>query len=1246
MLPHSPDPFSGIPLNLIAEEQGATIQELKDLDPIATAATFGGLLALPDLQASCLRLELLVHLAIAHCSGRKAPRRGFVMRAFERLGCGYCGHAEDPSEDVFVANVRTTSGNFRILQGIRESPAFCLQRLLNVVQTMPQGRSFDGIRSSAEALLGLSDAVVARARLRDNCLGQQIPLKSIPRQIADRLANWRAVVRFSRDDLDQLGLPWAPLSEFCFNPSDGLLSGESHHGHSALERRPILADGQTLYLVLPTATATAITRFVIERVQLLGLTRSFERVLAHEIAATVGNTRLIAEPAIARAQFQEFEGGSIALIVKEIDPGRFVHLLLFVDGLKGFAETGMAGANAGSDALGKRIDDYLQRAAAESAERTDFREALALIVVAGLGRNIVFPLRRHAPRGSWVEMISAADFVTISHLRRFDWAALWKLLESRRRIEEQQIHILNINGLLNLVAWADELDGHIVPPDCTPLEDGDRPSTVLTAQNALRIARHTALADYEMRRVLDTDNQWLLVQKDDSSLFTEDDRAPFFVSEEHLLRGQLKGVYMAKSRAWWVQISAAEGSARSVVFNYWQMLCTWLRRAAPVLDEAYSELPIGPVSFDVRFGKLLQSGPSVAKRPDEADLRALIRVTAKAGTPEIVITIADGFDEGFQRPENTAERLIVEAVVRGAALAADEQNPARVASLVADICPNDQARHVHAFEAKGFRDYLGEQLNRKPTVIDRLDNAASRIGLAWKTRERGRAAEIRGVQECTGFLNDTVQALMTEMCAALKRFGRRDFLAAVLFNHECAAHDREKWRRTAKANLALRQDRAAAMAIIVQHEAELNACFLGSRILAEAAICECPCEGQYKLGRFDLSRLLGDASMVFHLGGFSDAIHWGAVEPHIRTTMLGDVLLPPRFFDSVYEPYGRVGTESRVTDAVDAYPQLYAPRKAAADISAVFEGEFLAAWSAELRASFEGMRQFLDDIEDVAVKRSEPVLTLKASEVLQMLADAAGLSRSEADLALGALCLAPRSRWPEAPIGFEDRDWYPWRFRRRLSILRRPLIQLDSSEDPLLMIAPGLAREAFAYTVSGFHSGEIPQWQARSREMQSWLGTANHRPRLAFNAEVAARLSELGWRVELELKLTKLLNQSLPKDYGDVDVLAYKRSSGRVLVIECKDVQYKKTLGEVAEQLADYRGELKPNGEPDDLKRHLDRVAILRAHSQRVADYVGLPGPIQLDGYLVFKNPVPMRFAWEHMAGQIQLSLFDDLAQL
>ena len=95
-----------------------------------------------------------------------------------------------------------------------------------------------------------------------------------------------------------------------------------------------------------------------------------------------------------------------------------------------------------------------------------------------------------------------------------------------------------------------------------------------------------------------------------------------------------------------------------------------------------------------------------------------------------------------------------------------------------------------------------------------------------------------------------------------------------------------------------------------------------------------------------------------------------------------------------------------------------------------------------------------------------------------------------------------------------------------------------------------------------------------------------------------------GWHAEVEVKVTKLLRRGFGKDHGDVDVLAW-RDNGRVLAIECKDVQFRKTLGEMAEQLSDFRGEIRSNGKRDELCKHLDRMEVIGQHPPLVAAYIG-----------------------------------------
>lgn len=70
-----------------------------------------------------------------------------------------------------------------------------------------------------------------------------------------------------------------------------------------------------------------------------------------------------------------------------------------------------------------------------------------------------------------------------------------------------------------------------------------------------------------------------------------------------------------------------------------------------------------------------------------------------------------------------------------------------------------------------------------------------------------------------------------------------------------------------------------------------------------------------------------------------------------------------------------------------------------------------------------------------------------------------------------------------------------------------------------------------------------------------------------------------------------------------------------------------KSEGEIAEQVADFRGEVKADGKPDLLLKHLNRVALITKHPDEVANYVGVKQPFVIEGHLVFRNPAPMRYA-------------------
>lgn len=1234
----------------IAEAHPDVIAEFRKLHPVKAAATFGGLLLMPELQANCFRIETLVHFAVAYCRGTAAPTRPFAQRMFECLGTGYCGVMEDPAEDVFVTLVNTPRGNFRIFEGIREGTGFHLQRILNVVERMPDRSPFSRIRSCVHSMLLLSEEVAERAEVRENLVGRELPINALPAEFVSRLSRNRDLIRFTEEEVERLEIPQELLAEFVFVPSSRTEVSEQSIGHTQLERRPIALHGGSAHLLLPTAVASAITRFVVESVLSMGMGDTFEAALCAEFAELFDQTPILGGPTGAPLIFQKISGCRISAVMTKADTSRLLHIVFFVDGLSGFLKDGLSGANTDPDALSSALNAQLNRASAEVEKQSSFLGGICLLVGCGLGRNLILSVDSELPEHWRFETISAYDLATLSWVPHFNRFSLWRLLDSVDAIEREGAALLNVNGLLNLVAWSERQTGNLVPHGELPDGFITPGTTALIAipQNAIRELRQRVLAEWNPRRVLNTDGQWVKARKLLSfSEFEEDRAAPLYRSEDDVRNRKLRGVYVARKRPWWIGITAPEGAPGDAVFRLWMMLCTWLGRAAPILDDAYRELPPGSISFDVTFEEVLGTIRDAAKPKSSDELRPLIQTSAQANCSKIEISVGKGFDDGLIQPENIAERLFVENLVAGAAAVGGERgNSKKQEALVNRICLNSQARFLHRFHARSFREMVSSETEADPILVGPLDDGAFRIGLGWRVRSRESGALISGVAECTSYLNSLLRAVLEEVCTELKSLDRRSLVRAVLRNHEIAAHNRDVWSRSAQANIALHEDKEAALRTIVRHQGELNACFIGSRILLEAAICECPIEGGRTPGRLDLSRLMAVVMAAHHYGGWSDAIHWGAMEPRLRITPLGDVHMKPSYINEVYEPFGRVGGEMAVKEAADSYAALYAADKARASFADVCGVEFLAAWAAEFGVSLNGFRTFVDRMEDLGSEPPKVILELPRSAILAMLASAAGLSPEDASETLDVFLSRPRANWRGVSDEFTNKDWYPWRFRRRLSILRRPLIQIDSADDPTIILAPGLLREAFAAIVTWFHKGEIPSTQARSTLMRKWIGHANNVQRSKFNSRVAGRMRELGWEAKSEIRLTEILGRSLDRDYGDIDVLAWRPDSGRVLAMECKDVQYLKTIGEVAEQLADFRGEVRSDGKPDHLRRHLNRLEILASYPGAVSKFLKLSHSVQAEGHLVFKNPVPMQFAWDHMATGVRLSLFENLDRI
>lgn len=1200
----------------VAKACSKLARDVRRFHPVKLAATFGGLLTQKSLQSNCLRLEALVHLSLALGNGPRAATADILTQGFASVGDMY-GHFEDPPEDVFVGSIASKQGNYLVLEGIWESGTFYLQRFVNLVDDLPDQPQLRKIVESVHSLLKLSDLVCRRVGLKRNELGNNSRANGLPKVLADRARETRGLVQFSLADLEGAGIDVDSLRPFLFEVGSRSSLLSQAIAHTELERRPLAFLDRQLFLVLPTAVSAAIRRFFIERLGSGQNRQVLLRHLAHDYSRQFQHNPLLG-PRRERLEFFHASWGSMCCMSLTVDKGRELALVFVLDSLDGFEEDGFGGVSMDTPVIQHEVSQAITALQDDCAARSGFRDGVALVIICGVGRGAVLweiPSREH-----WeTAHISAADFCTLGWSENMKPLQLWRLFRMRKQLHSIGVWLQNMNGLLNLVAWANSLGGHLVPHTDIPSEAVNQPLYLTIQQNALLDLRHEVAVALDFHSAQFVDGTWLPVQKEGRAFFEEDEQQPIYGSLVVRKEAGVLGACITEARTWWFEISSPARDASTSSYERWRMLGTWCARSVSHFEAAFAGLlGTGPILWRCVFVDPQSELDPTQPRGTATDAEQAISLHVSTEARTIELTIGQKFDLAIFSTENVAEAALVRAFTGGVARLAGK-DPSSSEQLLNSIIPNAQARQSHAFVARKFRDFIFGPRDREPVVIGSYDDGAIKLGLGWKVRERVLGGFIEGKEQCIAFLNGLVHRLEDELCEQLRAFDRKSVLCELLRNYEVASASRDHWHRTAAALLALRRDPVAALVPMRDHEMKLNAVFQCSRTLIEMAICECPLEGGISLGELDMTLLMAKASQIYHLGGLSDLVHWGVLQPRLIIRPLGDVHADHDFMNTVMDGFGNASSEVRFMASARHYERNFQIADVNPEARGQLEDKFLDAWRDEFGVELDAFRRFLDAVENWGIELRQPVGIIRRSQLEAMADDPVVGAKIVA-----AFSLLPRSSWRELPPGYNDKDIVAWRFRRRLSSLRRPLFHLSTTDDPEILVAPGFAREGFAYTVGNYFYGSYPDPHLGSA-MRRYAGHARQRDGIEFNAEVARKMGGLGWETQTEVAITKIIGKRFDRNYGDVDVLAWNAAACRILVIECKDLQFRKTHGEIAEQLTDFAGIIKDDGKPDSLRKHLNRVEILRAHHAEVCSFLGIDAKSRVESHLVFRNPVPMQ---------------------
>ena len=1178
-------------------------RQLKKFSFPAVARPLGGLLTRIENHTATTRIEALIHGAAFACRGkRRSATRHLHEWLNDLVSQDPITELEGPVEDVFLSNVVTAFGNIRLFNGRWQNNGdyvqVCIAALLQIADRPWAAEAHRHVM----ALLRLSDAVAEQAKVARNVRTQSVPRESI-RTGASTVSESRDHVTFSCDEIVALGIDPEDLDPFVFQDElADLLSGQSF-GHTELERRPLVrSEGRTI-VALPTSIGAAVRRFVLEQSESADDLELFQSICHH---AQFGEVFLLGRAAW-EIEFVEplthNPNYNLREFIGRFDDGGYVHLIFVPDEFDGVAQAGLASIHRLEDMIKARIDDRSARIAAKA----DYRRGLTVLVHGGIGRDCT-PVEGDVPSGWHQLCLSAPDFMLLGSESDFTAMRAWKLLQQMDDLKAKGVVFQNLSGFLNLAAFA-YYGGFELVPSNAPV------GPIYLHSDLLLPLRHRIRIALDRHGVTGPDcKSWISVQRETCEFLDQPQGRPVFLCAEQMAHHELLACVETAKGPWWVQSSElpAAGWPRTIAFNVLDMVLGWLCRLAPMLETQLS-IPLGvPVTYRFRF-------PDIESFHQEdstaAEASAAPRLAFEDG--QVMIECTPRFLRSFIGLTNLGDRQMVAALVRGAYGITGQILPSEtaVAKCVQTVVTSDDARYFQIAPSQAPQDIVYDRAALpSPRLVMPEDQGWSSIDLARRAGFESEPGPIPS-SRVGEILRNAVQQVWLRVRSRLLGLSRESVIERSLLNFVAVMKEHRDWHRSAAAQLAL-HDETEVLRVANQRAVRRDTAGLACRAIAEMALCTSPYRSGQDCTDADLDFLIAEVATLLECAFQSDAWRYGlaAREPIMNPN--GSFSFDRSTFDAtgpfLLEHGRRTFLESAAGQGIesDRSNDQVVPNE-------VFEAAFLA----EFGLSTEQYATFVFSVALETSNQGSAKLRLRKSEVLRRLRDAGA---ENPERVFETFVLKPRAQWDESsPANARKRDWYPWRFSRRLSILRRPLLQFSEGDDPVVLVMPSVVAGTLEFLQEAA-LGRLPEELFDSPEMISCIGRAADRNGHDFNRRVAERLNALEWNTMQEVSLTRLGSK---EDLGDVDVLAWRPDSGLAHVVECKSLRMDRTCGEMGERLTEYACS-SVDGKRTQLQKHLDRVSYLEANRDQLSNLTEIPVErLQLRSALITEKVVPMQFA-------------------
>ena len=457
--------------------------------------------------------------------------------------------------------------------------------------------------------------------------------------------------------------------------------------------------------------------------------------------------------------------------------------------------------------------------------------------------------------------------------------------------------------------------------------------------------------------------------------------------------------------------------------------------------------------------------------------------------------------------------------------------------------------------------------------------------------------------------NIVMRVLLPKLQATIGQYQNEPLLQRLFSLNESLIQKREEFRIKTPTRIACFVSVDEQIADLHDSLSKLNQTIIAVRCLIEHLAAEPSIENERE-STTDIDELIAIMSAIIDWGSLGDQIEFELFNIAMGILPSGRIGTEKKLYKEIFDPYYISKSKENVRDALDSFEQAFP------QLNPIKGGEVPKklddAFSEEFGILFTRICEFINDLGIIAYRKTTAYAKMLKSDLfIEINKLDHRYTEEEFDKAMDYLCLTNRGKVNNVPEGFDNIDISPWRFNRRLSLLRKPLVVVDNAnlpDDPtiywgfrqLLICRQYLYDQCTTNRLRVLEDGPVQKVLGKLAQQRG------NRLATSVLREVESDNLVIDNKVPINPK-SKLKND---KDIGDIDVLVFDPSIKTIYSLECKSMAPSRNIKEMVEEVSKLFGSESKKGLID---KHVERDTWLKNN----LDLLGVTYGLNLSGFTI-----------------------------